>query len=495
MVCALMGMAGSALLLCSERQRLLDEAGTRLASFAQTMAQRLDSGLAAWAHDVGMLARFEVFERRTPDAALARRLLEDLRGRSPTFSWIGFTGADGRVIAATGGLLEGVDVSARPWFRPGLAGLYLGDVHPAVLLAKLLPEDQGGGADAYFVDAAAPVHAPDGTVLGVISGHLTWRWAAGVRSELIGLSPWQPAPELRVLGSDGTVLLGPEGERGRPWAQTPRPDGWEEATLPGRAPSILAFARADGAPDHPNLGWVVVAERDRHAVLAPLWSFGAWLGLGTLGIAALGGLLAGWNASRVGSAIQRVLGGAEVSDVTGRLEQLRDQAWRDQLTGLLNRAGFDAWREAHSDRMRSCAVVAMDLDGFKPVNDRHGHAAGDAVLQGIGLWLRQNTRANDAAVRMGGDEFILCLPGPPEQVEQAAREVGTRLNAALNEGLPTPAGRLRLGCSIGIALLPKDATDIDAAISVADAALYMTKREKPRVSDRGQSGHVLQPGE
>lgn len=480
LACALLGTAGSAMLLRSERQRLLADAGTRLAAFAGIMAQRLDSGLASWAHDVGMLARFEAFERRPADPAAARRLLEDLRSRSPSFSWIGFTGTDGRVIAATDGLLEGTNVAARPWFNPGLAGLHLGDVHPAVLLAKLLPPERGGGTDAYFVDAAAPVRARDGEVLGVVSGHLTWRWAEGVRDEMTSLSPWQPAPELRVLSADGTVLLGPEGERGSPWPQPIAPGNWREADPSGRPPSIIAASRAGGGTNRLSLGWVVIAERDREEVLAPLWSFGIWLGLGTLGVAAFGGLLAGWNAGRYGSAIKRILGSSERKDVARRLEELRDQAWRDPLTGLLNRAGFEAWSVADPRRAESCAVVALDLDGFKPINDRHGHAAGDAVLMGIGDWLRQNTRLSDAAVRMGGDEFILCLPGPPEQVAEAAREVGVRLNAALREGLPTPAGPVRLGCSVGIALVPRDAPSLPEGIIAADATLYEAKRNMPR---------------
>ncbi|WP_458093640.1 sensor domain-containing diguanylate cyclase [Roseomonas sp. WA12] len=478
LACALLGTAGSLLLLRTERQRLLDDAGTRLASFATVMAQRLDSGLASWAHDVGMLARFEVFERRPADPAAARRLLEDLRSRSPTFSWIGFTGTDGRVIAATDGLLEGANVAARPWFNPGLAGLHLGDVHPAVLLAKLLPEDRGGGADAYFVDAAAPVRSVDGEVIGVVSGHLTWRWAQGVREEMTSLSPWQPAPELRVLSADGTVLLGPDSERGRAWPQPVTPGGWREAERPGEAPSILAASRPDRS-SRLSLGWMVVAERAREDVLAPLWSFAIWLGLGTLGVAALGGLLAGWNAGRYGLAIQSILGSSERRDVARRLEELRDQAWRDPLTGLLNRAGFEAWTMADAKRATNCAVVAMDLDGFKPINDRYGHAAGDAVLAGIGDWLRNNTRIGDAAVRTGGDEFVLCLPGPPEQAREAAREVGARLNAALREGLPSPAGPLRLGCSVGIAVVPRDAPSLTEAIALADAALYEAKRNKP----------------
>ncbi|MBL6455398.1 diguanylate cyclase [Belnapia sp. T6] len=477
LLCALVGGLGSAMLLQQERARLLAETGMRLTGYADVMAQRLESGLADWARDVGMLARFEVFERQPADPPMARRLLEDLQARSPTFSWIGFTGADGRVIAATNGLLEGMDVSARPWFRPGLAGPYLGDVHSAVLLAKLLPEEQGGGADAYFVDAAAPVHAADGQVVGVIAGHLTWRWAEGVRRELNGLAPWQPAPELRVLGSDGIVLLGPEGERGRPWPIARQDGGWLEAALPGQSPGLFGFARAEGASDRPTLGWVVVGQADRAAVLAPLRGLALQLGLGSLVLAVLGGMLAGWYAMRVRATIQRVLGASGGSDMARQIEQLRDQAWRDPLTGLLNRAGFAAWQAAQPARPVGCAVVALDLDGFKPINDAHGHAAGDAVLRGIGLWLREHLRAEDAAIRMGGDEFLICLTGPAERMEAAAREVGARLNAMLRAGVPTEAGPLRLGCSLGLALMPRDAERFETAIALADSALYAAKRQ------------------
>ncbi|WP_159999415.1 diguanylate cyclase [Roseomonas sp. 18066] len=484
-ICALVGMAGSALLLRAERQRLVTDAGTRLADYAEVMAQRLDSGLVEWANDVGLLARFEAFSRQPPEPAMARRLMEDLQTRSPTFSWIGFTGVDGRVIAGTGGLLEGVDVAARPWFKPGLQGLHLGDVHPAVLLARLLPAAQGGGADAYFVDAAAPVTGPDGQVIGVIAGHLTWRWAEGVRREITRLSPWQPAAQLMVLGADTTVLLGPEAARGKPWGAAPPPPGggatWREDTVPGHDPAILAFARADGSSDRPTLGWVVVAERDRAAVLASLWPFGLWLGLGTLALATLGGVLAGRNAGRLGAAMQSVLGQGGAGDVEARLLQLRDQAWRDPLTGLLNRAGFAAWAAAHPALAQGAAVLVMDLDGFKPINDRHGHAAGDAVLQAIGLWLRQHLRAEDAAVRLGGDEFLVCLAGQAERVGTAAAGIGARLDAMLRDGVATPAGLLSLGCSAGVAVMPRDATALDLAIGLADAALYESKRKRPRL--------------
>ncbi|MDQ1077770.1 sensor domain-containing diguanylate cyclase [Pseudoroseomonas cervicalis] len=482
-LCLATGVLGSVLVYENGRSTLIREHGARLAGQAAEMARRMDGELDEWATQVERLARFQVFRQQPPDRALARGLLEDLRMAAPTFSWIGFAGRDGRVIAATGGLLEGVDVSQRPWFAPGLRGPFLGDVHPAVLLAKLLPEAQGGGEGAYFVDAAAPVLAEDGTVLGVIAGHLTWRWADNLRQQMLRQASWRPAPEILVLGADGTVLLGPEAERGKPWTGRPLPAGEEpgwEAVEPPQGPALLVgHARASGTPQRPGLNWVVVARSEREAALAPLRGMAGWLTASTLGIALLGGLIAGWRSRRLGQALQSVLGGSLGEEqLASSLARLRDQAWRDPLTGLLNRAGFEAWRSARAHAWTGCAVLALDLDGFKPINDRYGHAAGDAVLREIGAWLLTHVREGDAAVRLGGDEFLVCLPGPPEQVQQAAESVGQGLDAMLREGVPTPAGLLTLGCSMGCALLPPAQPDFDSAIADADARLYAAKRER-----------------
>ncbi|WP_198380913.1 diguanylate cyclase [Roseomonas sp. KE2513] len=483
MVFGLVGAAVSALLLREERRLVVAETGERMVGYADAMARRLDAGLSEWAADVGLLARFETFEREPAEPAAARRLLEALRLRSPTFSWIGFVGADGRVIAATGGLLEGVDVSSRPWFKPGLAGLHLGDVHPAVLLARLLPSAHGGGENAYFIDAAAPVRTPDGRVLGVVSGHLTWRWADVVRSEVMSLAPAHPPMTLRILAADGTVLLGPDTERGRPWVQDPAPPTgpharlWQEATgADGRA-VILARARVDGDPDRPSLGWTVLAETDRNVALARLNSFALWLGAATLGLAVMGGLVAGRTAGRIEAALGAAGGQGGPRNVVARLEALRDQAWRDPLTGLLNRAGFEAWHEEHRGAVHGYAVAALDLDGFKPINDRYGHAAGDDVLRAIGVWLRDNLRKEDVAIRTGGDEFVLVFPSAGSSA-QPALEVGARLNAMLQAGVPRSAGRLSLGCSLGVALMPGEAATIAEAMALADSRLYEAKRSK-----------------
>ncbi|MGX9962837.1 diguanylate cyclase domain-containing protein [Roseomonas sp. F4] len=484
--CLLVGGGLSALVLMRERGLLLEEQGQRLAAAASVMAGRLDAGLAAWGQDVAMLARFAAFQAEPAEPAVARRLLDDLKTRSPEFSWIGFAGTDGRVIAATGGLLEGVNVSARPWFPGGLAGLYLGDVHPAVLLARLLPASEGG-ENAYFVDAAAPVVSRDGRTLGVVAGHMNWLWAEGIRQEMTRTSPERPPPEFLVLGSDGGVLLGPEALRGRPLADAAldaarrnRETGWVLTAGDQQA----GFARTHGYAAHPGLGWQVVARRDVRLALAPLPSLATWLVIGTLGVALLAALVAGAIVDRFGRALGALTGrdmaganvSAELEWMAGTLRRLRDTAWRDPLTGLLNRAGFAEWRSAHPEAEHDCALLMLDLDGFKPINDKLGHAAGDAVLAAIGRWLEGHLRVGDCAVRMGGDEFLICLRGPAALAETAATEVSLRFQTALAEGLVTPMGRLSLGCSIGTAILPRDAGGIDAGIEHADRALYEVKR-------------------
>lgn len=488
-ICLLVAGALSAAILLRQHEQLLEEHGRRLSSTATLMAERLDAGLRAWARDVALLAKFSAFQQDPPDPAAARRLLDDLKTRSPEFSWIGFTSAEGRVIAATGGLLEGVDVSARPWFGGALKGLFLGDVHPAVLLAKLLPAEEGGEG-AYFVDAAAPVLWPQSDrVKGVVAGHLNWRWAESLRQEMLRLSPAWEAPAISVLARDGVVLLGTEALRGKPLPSLVQQQDAQSGWLREADGALLTgFARSQGTPEHPGLGWTVLAQREAAAILAPLWTLGAWLAFGTLAVGLAGGLLASWLVGRFGRALRALNNGSGDSDAALELDRmadtlrnLRDAAYRDALTGLLNRAGFAAWREAHPEAERQCVILALDLDGFKPINDRHGHAAGDAVLVAIGQWMEENLRHGDCAVRTGGDEFLLCLPGPAAMAETTANGVAARFQAALSQGLPTALGTMVLGCSIGIAIVPRDAPDIDGAIALADAGLYRVKHARGTV--------------
>ena len=150
------------------------------------------------------------------------------------------------------------------------------------------------------------------------------------------------------------------------------------------------------------------------------------------------------------------------------------RATRDQLTGLLNRAAFDeALTRELAARSEPPSVLLVDLDGFKQVNDRLGHLAGDAVLVAVGALMMEACRGGDVIGRMGGDEFAVLLPAThPEDAERVAQRM---LAAAQRSEDLAPRGAARVGMSIGLCWLPRPAT-AEEMLHAADEAMYTAKR-------------------
>ncbi|KZC40227.1 diguanylate cyclase response regulator [Rhodanobacter sp. FW510-R12] len=163
---------------------------------------------------------------------------------------------------------------------------------------------------------------------------------------------------------------------------------------------------------------------------------------------------------------------------------VRHQAQHDPLTGLPNRILFQDRLYGAIQRANrhhgSFALACIDLDGFKQVNDSHGHAAGDALLQEIAARLSTQLRSNDTVARLGGDEFALLL----EDIEdpRLALQLGEKLCAALSEPCALSVGgqpiEVRVGASIGIAPYRPDAADDadERLMQAADHAMYAAKR-------------------
>ncbi|PKO63774.1 MAG: hypothetical protein CVU23_09635, partial [Betaproteobacteria bacterium HGW-Betaproteobacteria-17] len=173
---------------------------------------------------------------------------------------------------------------------------------------------------------------------------------------------------------------------------------------------------------------------------------------------------------------------------TGRLikagidaeQTIRQLSLRDPLTGLANRRFLNE-NERHliAGAKRShtqMAVLAVDLDDFKAVNDRYGHAAGDAVLLAAAERMKQLLRESDVIARLGGDEFVIVLG----QVDDAAaaREVAGRVVESLCRPIPLAGGgTAQIGASVGIAMCCADGETLDDLLKKADAALYAAKRD------------------
>lgn len=163
-----------------------------------------------------------------------------------------------------------------------------------------------------------------------------------------------------------------------------------------------------------------------------------------------------------------------------RLEAaLEHRALHDPLTELANRTlFFDRLRQSiHAARRESSqvALVMLDLDRFKAVNDTHGHAVGDEVLKELGARLRKGLRATDTAARLGGDEFAWILPRVTSR--DGVRRVVRKRLTALHEPIAAGRRKIRIRVSAGIALYPDDGRDADTLMRHSDAAMYSAKRE------------------
>ena len=166
--------------------------------------------------------------------------------------------------------------------------------------------------------------------------------------------------------------------------------------------------------------------------------------------------------------------------------ELRDMAMRDDLTQLFNRRYFYNRLERELDQARTfqrpLAVVALDVDGLKAVNDTYGHKAGDLLLATVGRLLVQHTRTCDLPARIGGDEFGIVMP---ETDKSAAFAVANRLRRSLESApvVDENGKRLKLKLSLGVSGYPWGGDDVDAIVQWADTYMYAAKAVRRREPD------------
>lgn len=499
----------------------LIEAG--LGSVAGTMATRMAQVIGNRVAETEFLSELEGVMTASSTPQTLGPMLNLVKGRSPSLLWIGFADTNGTVIAASGGHLEGASIRNAPWFENGLNGTYVEDVRRAPQLLGAANSETVASDPAFF-HVAAPVYGQEGRLEGVLGVKVNWDMARSLRDSTLA-ADGRPDVELFVLRRDGTALL--SGEVGETVLSR------EEADLAYRTgrgtlhrPEFLMSYAVMRGREGAQLGWIVVAQQPVASALAPLNQL-------TWTIVAIGGSisLAGWfaalfvarrlslplqelarEADEIGrdpdkSNLRHQQGAAEIAQLsaslrsllrrvtvekterleiekiavqeTGRLEatnrELRELANQDFLTGLLNRRSFmksadDALAFARRYK-RPLAVLVIDVDHFKSVNDTLGHGAGDAVLRHVADAIASAVRDTDSAGRLGGEEFAVLAR---EADATGAETLAERIRKNVQETVELPDGR-SVTVSVGGALvLPAD-EDIEAAIVRADRQLYQAK--------------------
>jgi diguanylate cyclase len=168
----------------------------------------------------------------------------------------------------------------------------------------------------------------------------------------------------------------------------------------------------------------------------------------------------------------------EVATLQARLKEAESDAFADPLTGLSNRRGFDRHTQSCGETpgsLAGSALLFVDIDHFKAVNDKFGHVLGDKVLRAVASVIRASIKGRDIAARFGGEEFVVLLP---DTTLEGARALAEQIRAALGKGRVRDAQGTSIGqvtVSIGIARA-KSADTIESLLERADAALYAAKR-------------------
>ncbi|KAA0594425.1 GGDEF domain-containing protein [Azospirillum lipoferum] len=371
----------------------------------------------------------------------------------------------------------------------------------------------GRASGKPLLAAALPLLGDDGAVESVLLTGLDLKWLGDLTSEAVEA----PGTTVTLFDAQGTILArepGPSTLVGKRMADHPvtraifqTDRGIVERTGFEDHPRIIGFAKLEdtggriavGIPrdfvlDEVN-GKIMWGIAILAGVVATIVA-GVWFLLDILVLRGLRDLqqsATDLSAGRIDPVARSAAAGFRTREIGSAAQAIHDMgatlhsfAYKDQLTALGNRRYLEAKvRELAAlppgGRM-TVAALCIDLDGFKPVNDRHGHHVGDAVLAEVGRRLLHCVRDGDEVIRLGGDEFLVCL-ALPQADWLTPQEVAARIIASLSAPMRLEGVEIGIGCSIGMALWPVDDTDFDTVLRYADQALYAAKR-----NGRGQVG-------
>jgi signal transduction histidine kinase len=276
------------------------EIGQLYNAHAQRLIDTIDTNLAGRGQWISATATFLATAGGAEPSQAHRQMLIDMRAALPEIEWAGITDLTGKVLIGSDGILEGASVANRPWFTSAFLGAYIGDVHPGLLLNRLLPP-MLEGEPRRFVDLSAPIIDRTGELRGILGAALGWSWIEALRLNTATALAGRSAVEVLLLGVDGTVLLGsdksPQGSR------IDLSNLSFHGNLAVDDAHLIGLSRSRGFGAFKGLGWSVMVREPASEALAPAYS----ASLSLFGAIALGGLLSALASSFAVSRIMRRL--------------------------------------------------------------------------------------------------------------------------------------------------------------------------------------------
>lgn len=381
------------------REQIEREQGESFARRAQSIVDVLDRGMFERYREVQIVATLDDIRNPRVDVAKKRMILEKLQQTFDAYAWVGICDAQGIGLVGTGKYLEGKDLAKRPWCTKGREKPYIGDVHDALLLSKLLPNPSG--EMFYLVDVAAPVKDAEGTLQGVLCGHIFWKWAEEVLD-----SKKSQGLEILLLSRDGLVLAGPE--EGRSQMEKLAPGTWQALsnsqsrkdylldTWSNGKSYLVGYAKDAGYRDYPGLGWVALIRQDAETAFAPARALQQRIILLGVSLGLLFTLVGAFMArrivlpiSRIAKAADRVAGGDLVYDAPPAAGDGEVAHLSEAIHTMVNNLTWEIIeRKKAEEESRLAATVFANNSEAIVITDAHNNIV----------------RVNDAFTRISGYE-------------------------------------------------------------------------------------------
>ena len=280
------------------------EIGQRLADLALQTTDKLDRGMYERFREVQLMADRTAIGDPAVSPAEKQKLLDRMQQTYRYYAWLGIADTSGHIVASSNGILQGADISKRPWYPNALRGVHIDDVHEAKLLEKLLPAE-ASGEPIRFVDVAFPYLTPDQKVGGVLAAHLSWSWARSIEQSVISAAARSRHIDAMIVGRDGTILLGPPGLQGTKLNQANFQNAqhgegkFAVETWDDKKSYLVGYSVSHGFDAFPGFGWTVLVRQDLDEAFAPVGKIQSEVLWSGFAIALIFSLMGMFNARRI----------------------------------------------------------------------------------------------------------------------------------------------------------------------------------------------------